>query len=85
MACLCERVSAAEVRRLIRSGITDINQIKAVTRAGMGACGGKSCDTLIRSVFRQEGIDPGRIVPGTKRPLFVEVPLGTLAGSREGE
>jgi len=85
MACLCERVSVAEVRRLIRSGITDINQIKAVTRAGMGACGGKSCDTLIRSVFRQEGIDPGRIVPGTKRPLFVEVPIGTLAGSGEGE
>ncbi|MDD8013599.1 MAG: 2Fe-2S iron-sulfur cluster-binding protein [Acidobacteriota bacterium] len=81
MACLCERVSAEEVRRLIRSGVTDINQIKAVTRAGMGACGGKSCDTLIRSVFRQEGIDPGRITPGTKRPLFVEVPLGTLAGT----
>ena len=52
----------------------------------MGACGGKTCDTLIRSVFRQEGIDPGRIVPGTKRPLFVEVPLGVLAGSAtEGE
>ncbi len=81
MACLCERVSAEEVRRLIRSGVTDINQIKAVTRAGMGACGGKSCDTLIRSIFRQEGIDSGRITPGTKRPLFVEVPLGTLAGS----
>ena len=81
MACLCERVSASEVRRLIRSGITDINQIKAVTRAGMGACGGKSCDTLIRSIFRQEGIDPGRITPGTQRPLFVEVPLGTLAGA----
>jgi len=86
MACLCERVSAAEVRRLVRQGVTDINQIKAITRAGMGACGGKSCDTLIRSVFRQEGIDPGRIVPGTRRPLFVEVPLGTLAGTgREGE
>ena len=83
MACLCERVPAAEVRRLIRSGVTDINQIKAITRAGMGACGGKSCDTLIRSIFRQEGIDTGKIVPGTKRPLFVEVPLGTLAG--EGE
>jgi sarcosine oxidase subunit alpha len=81
-ACLCERVSAAEVRRLVRRGITDINQIKAITRAGMGACGGKSCDTLIRSIFRQEGVDPGAIVPGTKRPLFVEVPLGTLAGAR---
>ncbi len=85
MACLCERVSAEDVRRLIRSGVTDINQIKAVTRAGMGACGGKSCDTLIRSIFRQEGIDPGRITPGTKRPLFVEVPLGILAGEGKGE
>lgn len=79
-ACLCERVSADEVRRLIRAGVTDMNQIKAVTRAGMGACGGKSCETLIRSVFRQEGVDPGRITPGTRRPLFVEVPLGVLAG-----
>jgi len=85
MACLCERVSAAEVRRLIRQGVTDINQIKAITRAGMGACGGKSCDTLIRSIFRQEGVDAGRIVPGTRRPLFVEVPLGTLAGADQGE
>ena len=68
MACLCERVSAAEVRRLIRQGITDINQIKAITRAGMGACGGKSCDTLIRSIFRQEGVDPGRIVAGHQAP-----------------
>jgi sarcosine oxidase subunit alpha len=85
MACLCERVSAAEVRRLVRQGITDINQIKAITRAGMGACGGKSCDALIRSIFRQEGVEPGRIVPGTKRPLFIEVPLGTLAGTGKGE
>ena len=86
MACLCERVSAAEVRRLVRQGITDINQIKAITRAGMGACGGKSCDALIRSIFRQEGVEPGRIVPGTRRPLFVEVPLGTLAGTgKKGE
>jgi sarcosine oxidase subunit alpha len=85
MTCLCERVSAAEVRRLIRQGITDINQIKAITRAGMGACGGKSCDTLIRSIFRQEGVEPAKIVAGTKRPLFVEVALGTLAGKAEGE
>ena len=86
MACLCERVSAAEVRRLVRQGITDINQIKAITRAGMGACGGKSCDALIRSIFRQEGVAPGKIIPGTKRPLFVEVPLGTLAGTgKKGE
>ncbi len=85
MVCLCERVSAAEVRALVRRGITDVNQIKAITRAGMGACGGKSCEALIRTIFRQEGVDSNRIVAGTKRPLFVEVPLGTLAGTAREE
>ncbi len=83
--CLCERVSVGEVRALVRQGITDINQIKAITRAGMGACGSKTCETLIKSVFRQEGIPPDRVTENTKRPVFVEVPLGVLAGVEQGE
>jgi sarcosine oxidase subunit alpha len=83
--CLCERVSVGDVRALIRMGILDINQIKAVTRAGMGACGSKTCETLIQSVFRQEGIPGDRVTRNTKRPVFVEVPIGILAGGREGE
>jgi NAD(P)H-nitrite reductase large subunit len=82
--CLCERVTLGEVRALVRQGITDINQIKAVTRAGMGACGSKTCETLIRSVLRQEGIPQERVTPNTRRPVFVEVPLGVLAGVSEG-
>ena len=75
MICLCERVSVGEVRRLIQSGITNLNQIKAITRAGMGPCGAKTCDTLIRGVLREEGIPVENVVPNTKRPVFVEVPL----------
>jgi len=83
--CLCERVTIGEVRALVRKGITDINQIKAVTRAGMGACGSKTCETIIKSVFRQEGIPIEQVTVNTKRPVFVEVPLGILAGVSEGE
>lgn len=75
MICLCERVSVGEVRKLIRQGITDVNQIKAITRAGMGPCGSKTCDVLIRGLFREEGIPVSEVVPNTKRPIFVEVPL----------
>jgi Fe-S-cluster-containing hydrogenase component 2/bacterioferritin-associated ferredoxin len=82
--CLCERVTLGEVRALIRQGITDINQIKAVTRAGMGACGSKTCETIIRGVLRQEGIPQERVTPNTRRPVFVEVPLGVLAGVSKG-
>ncbi|MDD3536344.1 MAG: FAD-dependent oxidoreductase [Candidatus Cloacimonetes bacterium] len=75
MVCLCERVSVGEVRKLIRMGISDINQIKAITRAGMGPCGSKTCDVLIRGLFREEGVAVSEVVPNTKRPIFVEVPL----------
>ncbi|MBW6516393.1 MAG: FAD-dependent oxidoreductase [Candidatus Cloacimonetes bacterium] len=75
MVCLCERVKVGEVRELIRKGVTDINQIKALTRLGMGPCGSKTCDTLIRQIFREEGVPETEIVSNTKRPVFIEVPL----------
>jgi sarcosine oxidase, subunit alpha len=79
MICLCERVTAGEVRKLIREGITDLNQLKAVTRAGMGPCGAKTCDVMIRALFREEGIPVEDVVPNTKRPVFIEVPLEKFA------
>ncbi len=82
--CLCERVTVGEVRALVKQGITDINQIKAMTRAGMGACGSKTCETIIRNVFRQEGVSPDRVTANTRRPVFVETTLGVLAGAHEG-
>ena len=83
VVCRCERVTAAEVRALIRRGFRDVNEIKAVTRAGMGACGSKTCASLIRRLFRDEGIPDAEVVDGVKRPLFMEVPLGLFAGMTE--
>ena len=82
--CRCERVTAQEIRQLIRAGHRDLNEIKAISRAGMGACGSKTCNALIRRLFREEGIPAAEIVDETRRPLFVEVPLGIFAGEIEG-
>jgi sarcosine oxidase, subunit alpha len=81
VVCRCERVTAGEIRALIRKGYRDVNEIKAVTRAGMGSCGSKTCAALIRRLFRDEGIPEEQIVEGTKRPLFMEVPLAVFAGA----
>ncbi len=78
--CRCERVTAGEIRAAIREGVRDMNQLKAVNRAGMGACGSKTCRTMIQSIFRDEGVDLKEVTDRTDRPLFVEVPFGTLAG-----
>ena len=80
IVCRCERISVGEIRKWIRYGVHDFNELKALTKAGMGACGGKTCTSLINRIFREEGIKQKNIIPGTKRPLFVEVPMGAFAG-----
>lgn len=80
LICRCERVSKKEIIKLVRSGITDLNEIKAITRAGMGACGGKTCQNLILQLMKQEGLNLIGIIPQTNRPLFCETPLSHFAG-----
>jgi NADPH-dependent 2,4-dienoyl-CoA reductase/sulfur reductase-like enzyme/Fe-S-cluster-containing hydrogenase component 2/bacterioferritin-associated ferredoxin len=79
IVCRCERVTAGEIREWIEKGITDVNQLKAVTRAGMGSCGAKTCSTLVERLIAQELKDTKILTKGTKRPLFVEVLLGDFA------
>lgn len=84
IVCRCERVTAGELRSLIQAGYRDVNEIKTVSRTGMGACGGKTCASLIEHLFQEEGISSDDVTPSTKRPLFTEVPLHILAGVDEG-
>ncbi|MBN2695702.1 FAD-dependent oxidoreductase [bacterium] len=75
--CHCERVTAGEIRALIKQGIKDFNALKTI-RVGMGACGGKTCSSLVERLFLQEGFKREMIKKGTKRPLIVEIPLGAF-------
>lgn len=79
VVCLCERVTAGQIRDLVRQGVTDMNQIKAITRAGMGPCGYKTCENLMNQIFAAEKIAQEEIVKNVRRPLYVEVPLGKFA------
>ncbi len=83
IVCRCERVKAKEIKELIRQGVKDMNQLK-ILRCGMGACGGKTCQSLIMKLYQQEGVDLCEVTLFTQRPLVAEVNLGTLAGAKEG-
>jgi len=83
IVCRCERVTAGELRALIREGHRDVNELKTIVRVGMGACGGKTCAPLIERLFRDEGVPLAEVTPSVRRPLFVEVPLGVFAGVEE--
>ena len=79
VVCLCERVTADQIRDLVRKGITDMNQIKAISRAGMGPCGYKTCENLMNQIFLAQKTAKKNIVKNVRRPLFIEVPLGKFA------
>jgi NADPH-dependent 2,4-dienoyl-CoA reductase/sulfur reductase-like enzyme/Fe-S-cluster-containing hydrogenase component 2/bacterioferritin-associated ferredoxin len=83
--CRCERVTAGEIRELIRQGCRDLNELKTVTRAGMGSCGSKTCSALIQRIFKEEGVPASEVVGFTRRPLFIEVPIGIFAGVGENQ
>jgi len=77
--CRCERVTAGEIRALIREGVRDINQIKAVTKASMGACGGKTCLNMIKRMYLAEGIPLSEVTETPVRSVFIEMPVRVLA------
>ena len=77
--CRCERVTAGEIRALIREGVRDINQTKAVTKASMGACGGKTCLNMIKRMYLAEGIPLSEVTETPVRPVFIEMPVRVLA------
>ena len=84
IVCRCERVVAGEIRKLIRKGIKDLNQIKAITRAGMGACGSKTCENLILQLFKEQGVPLEEVTLSTIRPVFVEAPFGVFSNISSG-
>jgi NADPH-dependent 2,4-dienoyl-CoA reductase/sulfur reductase-like enzyme/Fe-S-cluster-containing hydrogenase component 2 len=84
VVCRCERVTVGEIVRFIKeNSITDINQLKSL-RVGMGACGSKTCTALLPQVFRQAGVDPSSLTPGTLRPLALEMPMRDIVNEAAG-
>ena len=82
IVCRCERVTLGQIRSAIRAGVRDMNQLKAMLKTGLGACGGKTCGPLIQSIFRREGVSPDEVTQFTERPLLAETPMGLFAGAR---
>jgi NADPH-dependent 2,4-dienoyl-CoA reductase/sulfur reductase-like enzyme len=51
--CRCENVTAGEIRRAARLGASGPDQIKALTRAGMGNCQGRMCACAVAALTAQ--------------------------------
>jgi sarcosine oxidase subunit alpha len=80
-ACLCEDVTAKDIRHSIAEGYDSIELCKRYTTVTMGPCQGRMCE-LATVRLMAEGIGRGLEEVGTTtaRPPFTPVPMGVLAG-----
>ncbi|HHW17550.1 MAG TPA: (2Fe-2S)-binding protein [Firmicutes bacterium] len=80
IVCRCEDVTLADIRKAIGEGATTMDEIKRITRAGMGPCQGRTCRLLVAAeLSRYLGKPLEQVMPSTYRPPVKAVKLGDLA------
>jgi bacterioferritin-associated ferredoxin len=77
--CRCEEITKKEILEALENGHTDMNEIKRVTRAGMGLCQGNTCKRLVSRIiadFTGQGI--GEVLPSSFRPPVRPIKIASL-------
>jgi len=83
--CRCNDVTLMDVEELISEGITSIEEIKRLTKIGMGPCQGRTCIPLLISLLaRKTNRKISEIDPPTVRPPIRPLPA-ILFLSKVGE
>ncbi len=86
IVCRCEEITLGEIRAALGGGVTDMNEVKRVTRMGMGNCQGRMCGPALQEIIAREcGVPPAEIGPLNPRPPIKPVPIAALAGHTEFE
>lgn len=78
--CRCENITVGNVRKVVGEGVTDLNEVKAITRCGMGPCQGRMCGPALGEIVaaeRDSTIPAAGLL--TIRPPLKQVPLGEVA------
>ncbi|WP_078949587.1 NAD(P)/FAD-dependent oxidoreductase [Streptomyces sp. CFMR 7] len=77
--CRCEEVTVHELRQAYELGARDVRSAKLLTRAGMGWCQGRMCETAVTCLAA--GGDGSAPLAPARRPLSCPVSLRDLAES----
>ncbi len=84
--CRCEEVTKEALEKAIEQGAETLNELKRMTRAGMGLCQGRTCGALTRKLFAEKrGIPLDQVEPTTVRPPVRPVSLQALGSGVETE
>ncbi|WP_136806971.1 NAD(P)/FAD-dependent oxidoreductase [Desulfosediminicola flagellatus] len=78
--CRCENITVGDVRNVVSEGVTDLNEVKTITRCGMGPCQGRMCGPALGEIVAAER-DSSMPAAGllTIRPPLKPIPLEEVA------
>jgi len=78
--CRCSDLTVQDIRNLIKEGYTSVDELKRISRLGMGPCQGRTCTPLVmRELSIQLGVPMDHVSPGTFRPMVKSMKLGQIA------
>ena len=82
--CRCEEVTSRQILNVIEEGGITVDEVKRLTRAGMGLCQGKICCRLVSGIITaRTGRPPARIPPVKARPPVRPIPISVMADLAE--
>ena len=80
LLCRCEDLTRETILKCIEDGYCTIDEIKRVTRAGMGPCQGRTCRMLIaQALSNYYGVPMEEVLMTTFRPPVKPISMGALA------
>jgi bacterioferritin-associated ferredoxin len=81
IVCRCELLSRSVLDEAIAGGAVTLNDLKAVTRCGMGPCGGRICEeAAAHLISANTGRPRAELLPATARPPLRPLPLDAICG-----
>ena len=90
IVCRCEELTARQIREALDTGLSNPNQVKALTRCGMGPCQGRMCGSILSEIIadhkKMDITDVGylRIRPPIKPVTLEQLSNMELADALEG-
>lgn len=75
LVCRCECVTAKDIRDAVQEGYHTINEVKRVTRCGMGPCQGRMCSLALSEIISHE-LPTMPLSPLQARQPFRPITLG---------
>ena len=84
LICRCEEVSLGDIKAAVEAGAQTVNEVKGLTRAGMGNCQGRMCEALTaRAIAAQTGAAIEMVGEMTARPPLFPLTVAELAEAAE--